>query len=102
MTKTYEKRKEAIESLEKPVSPQERFIKLQAVLGASNADLAKFLSVTKNTINNWRKSGPKLNSEHRTCFFDLGLNPNYLDGMGEMLLPKFKLEDVILALRGKK
>lgn len=102
MTKSYEKRKGVIESLEKTFSPQVRWAKLQAVLGVSNAAIARFLGVAPNTILNWRKSGPRLTPDHRSRFINLGLNPGYLDGVGEMLLPKCKLEDVILALRGKK
>lgn len=102
MTATYEKRKAVIESADKPVSPNQRWIKLQAVLGVSNAAIARFLSIAPNTVLNWRKTGPRLTPDHRSLFINLGLNPGYLDGVGEMLLPKCKLEDVILALRGKK
>jgi len=102
MTKSYEKRKGVIESLDKPIFSKEKWIKLQAVLGVSNAAIARFLGVAPNTILNWRKTGPRLTPVHRSRFINLGLNPGYLDGVGEMLLPKCKLEDVILALRGKK
>ena len=87
--------------LNKPVTARDKFVRVQALLGVTAVQLGKLLGVSPQTIANWKKDEPKLSPVHRQRFIAIGLNPSYLDGIGQMLLPHVELEDVVLAIRNK-
>jgi DNA-binding XRE family transcriptional regulator len=76
-----------------------RFSRLYKTLNLSQNECAVWLGVCPPTIRAWREKEPRLLEEHRRKMFDAGVNPSYIDGMGDMTLPGVTIDYAINSVR---
>jgi hypothetical protein len=84
--------------MEKTIPTKEvgkRFQRLFTTLNLEQKECAAWLRVTPPTIRSWIRTEPKLLENHRKIMIDSGINPLYLDGLGEMTLPGVSMDNAI-------
>jgi hypothetical protein len=73
----------------------ERFLRLIKTLNLTQKQTAAWLKCCPETIGYWKEKEPRLLECHRRIMIDSGVNPLYIDGVGEVVLPGKSLDVVI-------
>lgn len=71
-----------------------KFRSLRRALGLSQDDMGKIVGVTRATVYNWEDSEPNYTEQICRGLLDVGINPLYIYGNGDMILSGQTLTEV--------